>query len=731
MSKKYLLALSLVFCFFYSKAGHEEGGVIITYKSLADVTGDSLEYEITVYSVYSLLGVSAPTSLNISLTSSCFPNSNISLARVNSSTGGLLPLLGADYCAPSLNVSANSGLGLYRTTIILPGKCADFRFSLSSGFGRYNFTANMASSFGTNYFFITLNNLHGPNSSPQVDQADILQAACLLKPLSLYGFIEADGDSVVYSPSTPLNISGTSISAISYNLGYNQQNPVNSPTGYNLDSSTGVVTTSLNTIGAFAIGIKFVEYRMDTALGVRVEIAKGRYIMNLIGASSCSPLPIKIDYPSTANSDSLDCSEKFIQIKTTRRAEVSSLTANGSEFNINSKRNPSLSIVAAQFLSDTIIEIELNQGISANDSISLSISDGTDTNTIYSICGKEVAQNSDTLTFYSTQLSPLNANFSFTSNLLNANFQTSLADSIRWNFGDGSAILINSTNPNHIYSSPGTYIVQLEKFDICGGSFSTSQSITICDSIVAALSYSVSGDTLFFDAQSSFGANNFHWDFGDGDSSLVANGKHVFTNGGTFNVLLTVENDCGDTSQISIVVETCLAPSAFWTYTIVSTTQNGMNVNFDGTASSNATKYVWDFGDGSPKDSSSLSPSHIYTTPSLSYLVSLTIYNACSDKSQKSYRLDEIGLKEIDFISSFELFPNPASESLNLSWTNDFKEEIELNLFSSDGKLLLNQKISKLNNEITLDVSNIPIGLYSLEVLSSSGGFHRKVLIQR
>lgn len=728
--RNFLLVFSLVFLSFNSFAGHEEGGIIINYRSLASLNGDSLEYEITIYSVFSLLGVSAPTNMNVGLTSSCFSNTNYSLPRVSSSSGGLLPLLGADYCAPSLNIGTNSGLGLYRDTVILPGKCANFRFEVSSGFGRYNFTANIASSFGTNYFFVTLNNLNGPNSSPQVDQTDIIQAACLLKPLSLYGFIEPDGDSVVYKPSTPLNISGSTITPLSYSLGYSVLNPVNSPSGYSLDSSTGVVTTSLNTVGVFAIGIQFEEYRLDTALGLKVLIAKGRFIMNLYGASSCSPLPIEIDHSTASNSDSLQCGDNFIEIRTTRKAEPTSMTSNGSEFNISSKRNPSLNIIAAKFLSETLIEIELNQSINSNDTIALSISNGTDQNTILSVCGKEISPILDTLIFYSPLAMPLNPQFTYSSNFLDLNFQSAIADSVVWDFGDGSPSLINLTNPNHVFQSPGSYNVQLSLFNQCGDVWTSTQTVIVCDSISADLVYSVSGDTLTFDASSSFGVNRFHWDFGDGDSSSSASGNHVFSMGGTYSVMLSVVNDCGDSSQINIQVETCLMPNAVWTYTILSTTQNGMDVNFDGTSSANATRFIWDFGDGT-KDSSSLSPNHIYQTPSLSYLVSLTLFNSCSDMANRTYRLDQIGLNERDVFNSLEIYPNPAKDIIHFKWNSSIEKELELIIYSIEGKKVMEARLTSQSEEKRqIEIDHLKPGYYTLETrVNSSSQFH-KVLIQ-
>ncbi len=716
--------------YFNSFAGHEEGGIIINYRSLANLNGDSLEYEITIYSIFSLAGIAAPTTMGVNLTSSCFSTSTYSLPRVSSSSGGLLPLLGADYCAPSLNISSNSGLGFYRDTVILPGKCANFRFEVSSGFGRYNFTANIASSFGTNYFFVTLDNLNGPNSCPQVDQSDILQAACLLKPLTLYGFIEPDGDSVVYKPSTPLNISGSTITPLSYSLGYSRLNPVNSPSGYFLDSTNGVVKTELNTVGAFAIGIQFEEYRLDTALGFKVLIAKGRFIMNLIGASSCSPLPIEIDHSVALNSDSLQCGEKFIEIRTTRKADLTSMTSTGSEFNISSKRNPSLNIIAAQFLSETVIKLELNQTINSNDTISLSISNGTDQNTIISVCGKEVTPITDTLVFYSPLASPLNSQFTYSSNFLDLNFQSALADSVVWDFGDGSPVLINANNPNHIFQTPGSYTVQLSLFNYCGDVWTSAQTINVCDSISADLTYSISGDTLTFDGSSSFGANNYHWNFGDGDSSISASGNHVFSTGGTYTVVLYAINDCGDSSQVSFQVETCLAPNAFWTYTILSTTQNGMDVNFDGTSSTNATRYIWDFGDGT-LDSSSLSPNHVYQTPSLSYLVSLTIFNTCSDMANKTYRLDQIGLEENDFIHSIEIYPNPAKDIIHFKWNTENEKEIKVALYSVEGKKVMEKNLTnESEDKMQIDIDHLNPGYYTIEIKNSSSNRFYKILIQ-
>lgn len=740
MLKKLALLLLALFVFQTSYAGHEEGGLIINYRSLAHVNGDSLEYEVTLYSIYSLAGISAPLSFNVNLSSSCYPNSSFSLPRVSNSTGGLLPLNGNDYCAPTVNINANFGLGMYRDTVILPGKCSDFRFHISSGFGRYSTTQNMSSSFSTNYFFVTLNNTNGPNSCPQVDPLDVIQAACLLKPLTLYGFEESDGDSIVYTPSTPQYITGPTISNLSYNPGYSRNNPVGSSSGYSMDTATGVVQTTLSSIGSYAIGIKFVEYRYDTALGGPLQIAKGRFIMNLIAASSCTTSPFHVQHKNGLTSDSIQCGESTAIIEGTRKMEGLSISPNGSEFIVQSKRSPGLDIISASLSGDSLINLTFNQKVNSSDTILILIDDGTDTNTIYSICGRELPAFADTLRFYTPALPAINPQFSTTSNLLNISFNSgstpTTSDSLAWNFGDGSPVLSNINNPMHLYSMPGVYTVVLKAFNACGDADSISQTITVCDSIAADFSYSVSGDTLFFDATSAIGVDVYDWNFGDGNTqsgmgASAQTGFHVYASPGNYTVTLIATNPCGDTSIFSILVENCALPTVWWTYNIITSNQNGMQVAFNGNASTNASRYIWDFGDGTV-DSSSLSPTHTYATPSLSYLVNLDVYNDCADKVSLSYRLDQIGLDEQTLVPDFDVYPNPTTDMITVSWDDKDSKELLIRIVNLNGQLLMEKRPSKeeiLNQRIKIDLSELPAAMYQLELIGESFKSNQRIIL--
>lgn len=78
----------------------------------------------------------------------------------------------------------------------------------------------------------------------------------------------------------------------------------------------------------------------------------------------------------------------------------------------------------------------------------------------------------------------------------------------------------------------------------------------------AAFTYSVEGLTATFTFTGS-DANAYTWDFGDGETSMEANPVHTYTNGGTYTVVLTVENNAGeDTETQEVVVETAPAAEA-------------------------------------------------------------------------------------------------------------------------------------------------------------------------
>jgi PKD repeat protein len=115
---------------------------------------------------------------------------------------------------------------------------------------------------------------------------------------------------------------------------------------------------------------------------------------------------------------------------------------------------------------------------------------------------------------------------------------------------------------------------------------------------------------LIFDASSSSaGANSqitsYSWNFGDGTGTAEGQAvSHTFSNGGTFNVTLTVTNDRGlsDSDTQAVTVAATDPFTGDWTFS-PATPLVGQSIVFNASqvqtsAGQNVVQYSWDFGDG-------------------------------------------------------------------------------------------------------------------------------------
>jgi len=126
-----------------------------------------------------------------------------------------------------------------------------------------------------------------------------------------------------------------------------------------------------------------------------------------------------------------------------------------------------------------------------------------------------------------------------------------------WNFGDGNTSTAES--PMHTFA-PGTYQVTLTATNAGGCSNSTSNDITVYGAPVVSFSANpLAGfEPLVVDfINTSIGATNYTWNFGDGNSTFgnFIQTSHTFENYGTYTVTLSaIENGCSDTATLTIVV---------------------------------------------------------------------------------------------------------------------------------------------------------------------------------
>lgn len=85
-------------------------------------------------------------------------------------------------------------------------------------------------------------------------------------------------------------------------------------------------------------------------------------------------------------------------------------------------------------------------------------------------------------------------------------------------------------------------------------------------------------------------------------------------------------------------------------------------------------------------------------------------------------------VNEIDAIS-ISVFPNPATTKITISTTSAGSGNILVSLFDINGKMALQDRFAR-NNENTLDVSELPKGVYFLKAETQEGIANKKIVIR-
>ncbi|AEW00739.1 hypothetical protein A4D02_12335 [Niastella koreensis] len=204
---------------------------------------------------------------------------------------------------------------------------------------------------------------------------------------------------------------------------------------------------------------------------------------------------------------------------------------------------------------------------------------------------------------------------------------------VQWDFGDGSTS--TEMSPQKSYAAGGTYTIKMvNRFATCADS--VNKLITVLLKPVAAFTtdrtYSCSIPAAIQFTNTTTGAVNTVWDFGDGSTSTAASPQHVYKAFGSYTVKLVVTGSNGCTDSL---VKTDLIQLKRPQVQIKDMPQKGclpftVPFNADINVQDNVVAYRWDFGDGT--SSTQAAPIKTYTTEG-KYTVKLVITTAggCTD----------------------------------------------------------------------------------------------------
>ncbi|MGQ3012120.1 MAG: GEVED domain-containing protein [Flavobacteriales bacterium] len=206
---------------------------------------------------------------------------------------------------------------------------------------------------------------------------------------------------------------------------------------------------------------------------------------------------------------------------------------------------------------------------------------------------------------------------------------------------------------------------------------------------------------------------SYSWNPGGATTSTIST-----TAAGTY--IITGTSACGSFSDTVMVANKPLPVASF-------TTANsfGLSAAFNNT-STNANSYMWNFGDGST--STDVNPTHIYSSGD-TYVITLTAYGDCDTvTTTQTYTAVAFGLSESGS-GSIGVYPNPAVESVNISFNGTASGMAQFVITDMSGKVAGRYESAISSGSIyTIDITSLAVGVYDVSVTLNDETTHLRII---
>jgi gliding motility-associated-like protein len=214
-----------------------------------------------------------------------------------------------------------------------------------------------------------------------------------------------------------------------------------------------------------------------------------------------------------------------------------------------------------------------------------------------------------------------------------------------WSFGDGNPAN-NTQNPSYTYINAGNYSATLIVNNNFGCSDTIIKPVQVYYNPVASFTHQdvCLRDSMYFTNTSTVDPStsiaSYLWVFGDGSpTSNLKNPAHYYSTKGTYTVTLVTTTIDGCSNAAIVTVNNFDTPTSVFTYsnTCLANSAVFTNASTPPTMGTLA-NWSWNFGDGSPLNTTVSSPQHLYNAPG-NYQVTLITHSSnlgCPDTLQDS-----------------------------------------------------------------------------------------------
>ena len=252
---------------------------------------------------------------------------------------------------------------------------------------------------------------------------------------------------------------------------------------------------------------------------------------------------------------------------------------------------------------------------------------------------------------------------------------TDAVESWDWDFGDAQSS--DQQHPNHTYTAPGSYTVQLEIQDAhCSAEANLEVEVHAAPDL--AVSGTAEAGCSPFEVEFSAESNgDVVWEFGDGNGASGEEATHIFTGDPAveewFDVIATSVNSYGCVSEASMTIRTLPSSDASFTVSPAGCSPHAPEFS---NLSQRATGYEWTFLDGTVSNDSE--PTHVFVNTT-GFLVNEPVQliafaaNGCHDTVGATLNvfpeaMFNLSLDQTEACSPFALMAPPVLGSEDHAW---------------------------------------------------------------
>lgn len=298
----------------------------------------------------------------------------------------------------------------------------------------------------------------------------------------------------------------------------------------------------------------------------------------------------------------------------------------------------------------------------------------------------------------------------------------------------GSRGFVRFTVPLKTELTVGTIVTNTATVTFRGQRTLTTNTWTNCVAPGFSVEDLCLGETTTFETSPSSGAGylptnatNIKWQFGDGDSSIVANPTHVYATAGVYVVVLKFKSGdtiCGFAPSDSIhTVTKQIVVSPF--PTIPTIAQSGDTLIADSAAS-----YQW-FLNGSPITPNGTNRTYVVTTAG-NYSVLVANGGGCEALSVSVFVTPGTGaITGTDAELAFTVSPNPSRSQVTINAGTPASMRIAIDIVNANGTLVASGVIERGSSSCNFDLSDRPSGAYSAVLDIGGHKVTRRFIIYR